>query len=91
VAPPQRPHSVLPMHSACVLRVEQRGQPSSPHSFFWRQKWQVMPGQEGRGGEGQGVASGQTGGQQKWQVMPVRRPGGGGVGGGGGASGAARV
>ena len=23
----------------------QRWQPSSPHSFFWRQKWQQMPAQ----------------------------------------------
>lgn len=40
----QRAQSDLPMHSAVVLRLLQRGQPSSPHSFFWRQKWQVMPG-----------------------------------------------
>lgn len=43
VAPWQRAQSDLPMHSAVVLRRLQRGQPSSPHSFFWRQKWQVMP------------------------------------------------
>lgn len=43
VAEWQREQSVLPMHSAVVLRLLQRGQSSSPHSFFWRQKWQVMP------------------------------------------------
>jgi hypothetical protein len=43
VAPWQRLQSVLPMQSAVVLRRLQRGQFSSPHSFFWRQKWQVMP------------------------------------------------
>jgi hypothetical protein len=48
VAPSQREHSVLPTHSACALRRLQRGQSSSPQSFFWRQKWQVMPGVVGR-------------------------------------------
>jgi hypothetical protein len=43
VAPWQRLQSVLPMQSAVVLRRLQRGQFSSPHSFFWRQKWHVMP------------------------------------------------
>lgn len=32
-----------PMHSWLASRLEHRRHPSSPHSFFWRQKWQVMP------------------------------------------------
>ena len=35
--------SVSPMQSSSALRVWQRGQSGSPHSFFCRQKWQQMP------------------------------------------------
>ena len=35
-----------PMQGRSGLRCMQRWQPSSPHSFFWRQKWQQMPAQE---------------------------------------------
>lgn len=55
VAEWQREQSVLPMHSAVVLRLLQRGQSSSPHSFFWRQKWQVMPADSKGGTHRRGV------------------------------------
>lgn len=56
VAAWQRLHSVLPRQSAVLSRLEQRRQSGSPHSFFWRQKWHVMPAgaEAGRRRAGQG-------------------------------------
>ena len=38
-------HFSSPMHSFSESRLWHLGQSASPHSFFWRQKWQVMPTQ----------------------------------------------
>jgi len=43
LAPPHRQHSDLPAQGAAASPPPHRPQPASPHSFFWRQKWQVRP------------------------------------------------